>query len=164
MAVAQATTPGWVYVLASTSHPGVVKVGRTGRNALGRARELDRSEGYATFGPWQEVWSRAVSDSGHVETAAHRMLAHRRLRIGRSTFRELFRVDAGEACRVVEAAAGSLRRPPSPRRVTRFAVPHVWRSRRRARFMVVLVVCLVLAWMLEPGLVRALLDEAVRLP
>lgn len=112
------TTPGWVYVLAS-SRPGVVKIGHSTRNAGARARELGGSEGYAQFGPFREIMARPVADCTHVEAAAHRMLAHRRVRVGRTPMRELFQVDAGEACRVVEAAAASIRGRPAaapPRR------------------------------------------------
>lgn len=118
-------TPGWIYVLASQSHPGIVKIGRTSRHTPGRMIEVDRSE-YAAFGPWTEVWSRAVADCVHVEAAAHRMLANRRVALNRLVCKELFRVDSTEARRVVEAAAGSLivaRRPlPVPVRqpVARF--------------------------------------------
>lgn len=111
-------TPGWIYVLASASHPGIVKIGRTSRHTQGRTIEIDHSDAYAAFAPWTEVWSRAVSDCVHVETAAHRMLKNRRIMLGRSPCRKLFRVDPQDARRVVEAAAGSLivvRKPlPSP--------------------------------------------------
>jgi T5orf172 domain len=100
-------TPGWIYVLASQAHPGIVKIGRTSRRTPGRMIEVDRSA-YAAFGPWTEVWSRAVADCAHVEAAAHRMLANRRVKLNRLVCKELFRVDSAEACRVVEAAAGSL--------------------------------------------------------
>ena len=100
-------TPGWIYVLASQSHPGIVKIGRTSKHTAGRVIEVDRSK-YAAFGPWTEVWSRAVADCVHVETATHRMLANRRVRLNRLVCKELFRVDSAQACRVVEAAAGSL--------------------------------------------------------
>jgi hypothetical protein len=55
-----ARTPGWIYVLASQSHSGIVKIGRTSRHTPGRMIEVDRSA-YAAFGPWTEVWSRAVA-------------------------------------------------------------------------------------------------------
>jgi hypothetical protein len=113
-------TPGWIYILASTSHPGIVKIGRTSRHTPGRMQEIERDNAYAAFGPWTEIWSRAVADCRHVETATHRMLANRRVKLDRLVCRELFRVDSVEARRVVEAAAGSLivvRRPmPAPRR------------------------------------------------
>ena len=98
-------TPGWIYILASTPHPGIVKIGRTSRHTPGRMQEIERDDAYATFGPWTEVWSRAVADCTHVEAAAHRMLANRRVKLGRLACRELFRVDSTEARRVVEAAA-----------------------------------------------------------
>ena len=161
--------PGWVYVLASASHPGVVKVGRTTRTTDGRARELDRSPAYAEFGPWSTVLSCPVSDSGHVETAAHRMLANRRMRLGRSPCRELFRVDAAEACRVVEAAAASLRGrlALAPPRLRRAATPRrrwAWRSRRWGRALAASAVCLTLAWLLEPDLVGGFLRGVLHLP
>jgi hypothetical protein len=118
-------TPGWIYVLASQSHPGIVKIGRTSRHTPGRMIEVDRSD-YAAFGRWTEVWSRAVADCVHVETATHRMLANRRVRLNRLPCQELFRVDNAEACRVVEAAAGSLivaRRPVARLRRGRGRLP-----------------------------------------
>lgn len=151
------TTPGWVYVLASTTRPGVVKVGKTTRNAAGRAKELGRSEGYAEFGPFAEVWSRAVSDCARVESAAHRMLAHRRVKVRRTLCRELFQVEADEACRVVEAAANSLRGRSVP--VRRRAFRPAWRPRlsRRARRMVGgTLALLALLWLLD-GLALPLL-------
>jgi hypothetical protein len=49
------------------------------------------------------------------------MLANRRVKLNRLVCKELFRVDSTEACRVVEAAAGSLivarRRLPVPVRL-----------------------------------------------
>jgi hypothetical protein len=139
-------TPGWIYVLASTSHPGVCKIGRTSRHTEGRLSEVDRSA-YAAFGPWTEVWSRAVADCTHVETAAHRMLANRRVKLNRLTCGELFRVDDAEACRVVEAAAGSLivsRRPLPPLR-RQFA--RRFRVRRWRRRLVAVALVPVLVWL-----------------
>ena len=141
-------TPGWIYVRASASHPGVVKIGRTSRHTEGRMSEVDRSA-YAAFGPWTEVWSRAVADCTHVETAAHRMLANRRVKLNRLTCRELFRVDGTEACRVVEAAARSLivaRRPlPSLRR--QFARRR-FRPRRWRRLLAAVALLPVLVWLI----------------
>ena len=145
-------TPGWIYVLASTSHPGVIKLGRTSRHTEGRMSELDRSA-YAAFGPWEEVWSRAVADCTHVETAAHRMLANRRVKLNRLTCRELFRVDGAEACRVVEAAAVSLtmvRRPLPP--VRRQFSRRRFRVRRWRRPMMAVFLLPVLVWLI--GMLR----------
>jgi hypothetical protein len=143
-------TPGWIYVLASQSHPGIVKIGRTARHTPGRMIEVDRSA-YAAFGPWTEVWSRAVADCVHVETVAHRMLANRRVKLNRLVCKELFRVDSAEACRVVEAAAGSLivaRRPlpvPVRRSVARFRRD---RGRLQRRAVAAIVVLPVMVWLI----------------
>lgn len=144
-------SPGWIYVLASTSHPGIVKIGRTSRHTPGRMVEVERSA-YAAFGPWTEVLSRAVADVSHVETASHRMLANRRVKLNRLPCKELFRVDSKEACRVVEAAALSLtvvRRPlpslrPSARPFRRRRI-RWWRWRRP---LTAIVMVPVLVWLI----------------
>ncbi len=144
-------TPGWIYVLASHSHPGIVKIGRTSRHTSGRMIEVDRSA-YAAFGPWTEVWSRAVADCVHVETAAHRMLANRRVKLNRLVCRELFRVDSTEACRVVEAAAGSLivARRPLPVALRRRPVARFRRDRGRLprRAVAAIVMLPVMVWLI----------------
>ena len=143
-------TPGWIYVLASQSHPGIVKIGRTSRHTPGRMIEIDRSE-YAAFGPWTEVWSRAVANCAHVEAAAHRMLANRRVKLNQLVCRELFRVDSAEACRVVEAAAGSLIVAPRPFPAPmRQPVARVRRARGRLprRALAAIVMLPVMVWLI----------------
>ena len=83
------------------------------------------------------------------------MLAHHRIRLDRVQCRELFRVDPGEACRVVEAAAGSLRgrvvlaqprqRRCKPARRLRFG-KHI--TRRLTRSVAALAFCLTIVWLL----------------
>jgi hypothetical protein len=145
-------TPGWIYVLASQSHPGIVKIGRTSRHTPGRMIEVDRSA-YAAFGPWSEVWSRAVADCSHVEAAAHRMLANRRVKLNRLVCRELFRVDSAEACRVVEAAASSLivARRPLPVALRRRPAARFRRARGRLprRALVAIVMLPAMVWLIE---------------
>jgi hypothetical protein len=144
-------TPGWIYVLASQSHPGIVKIGRTSRHTPGRMIEVDQSA-YAAFGPWTEVWSRAVADCAHVEAAAHRMLANRRVKLTRLVCQELFRVDRAEACRVVEAAAGSLifARRPLPLSAGRRPVARFRRDRGRLprRAVAAIVILPVMVWLI----------------
>lgn len=144
----QPRTPGWIYVLASQSHPGIVKIGRTSRHTPGRMLEVNRSE-YAAFGPWTEIYSRAVADCAHVEAATHRMLANRRVRLDRLACKELFRIESVEACRVVEAAAASLvvvRRPlPKPAR------RRAWRRGRGRlpwRAVIAIVMLPVMVWLI----------------
>lgn len=138
-------TQGWVYVLASRSKPGIVKIGRTTRAPSERVRQLDVTRGYASFGPWDEVWSIPVLDCPHVEAAAHRRLAHRRVRLRYLQCRELFRVSPDEACRVVRDAACTRRPRFAPRRGP-------WRRRQpTGRFMnaaVSLAIGLGLLWAL----------------
>lgn len=143
------TIPGCVYVLASGSHPGIVKVGRTSRSAYSRALELDVAPGYAAFAPWREVWSEVVSDTGYVEGAAHRMLAHHRIRFDRIACRELFRVEPAEARRVVSAAAQSLRGRPRAVPARRERAGVLWRRAiGRLAWMALLLWC---ALSLLPG-------------
>jgi hypothetical protein len=140
-------TPGWIYVLASRSHPGIVKIGRTARHTPGRMLEVGRSE-YAAFGPWTEVGSHAVADCAHVEPAVHRMLANRRVKLGRLPCRELFRLDGAEACHLVEAAARSLtvvrRLPPV---VRRWPALRGW-GRRWGRLLAAVAMLPVVVWLI----------------
>jgi hypothetical protein len=146
-------SPGWIYLLASTSHPRLVKIGRTWRHTPGRMREVERDDAYSAFGPWTEVWSRAVADCAYVETATHRMLANRRVKLGRLPCRELFRIDSAEACKVIEAAAASLivaRRPlpMPPGRWSARAFRKNGRGLRWGRPLVTATVLPFLAWAL----------------
>ncbi len=103
---------GWIYALASPSLPGVIKIGRTARDPVTRARELG---GYAgATAQYVVVAHAAVSDAVTCETHAHRMLRHCR-RQGT----ELFDVTPGRARAVIFAVARSTPRsfrPFSPRR------------------------------------------------
>ena len=140
-------TPGWIYVLASQSHGGIVKIGRTSRHTPWRMLEVDRSD-YAAFGPWVEVWSRATADCAHVEAAVHRMLANRRVKLNRLPCRELFRIDSAEACRVVEAAAGSLTVSRRPLPVVRRWPKRRFRRRRWGRPLAAIAMLPVLVWLI----------------
>ena len=96
--------PGWVYVM---THPawdkiGMVKIGKTGRDPRKRAGEITAVSGL--LAPCTIACCVPVSDMAAAEVAVHRMLDRHRIR----KRRELFRVDAATARRVVEAVAGSL--------------------------------------------------------
>jgi hypothetical protein len=103
---------GWIYALASPSLPNVIKIGRTTRDPVTRARELG---GYAgATADYVVVAHAAVSNAVASETHAHRMLRHCR-RKGT----ELFDVSPERARAVIFAVARSTARHarrPSPRR------------------------------------------------
>jgi hypothetical protein len=95
---------GWIYALASPSLPDVIKIGRTTRDPVTRARELG---GYAgATADYVVVAHAAVSDAVACETHAHRMLHHCR-RKGT----ELFDVTPARARAVIFAVARSSTRP-----------------------------------------------------
>ncbi|TCZ61139.1 GIY-YIG nuclease family protein [Roseicella aquatilis] len=102
--------PGTVYLLVSCRHAGVVKIGHTGRLTADRTRELEAAPGYRGFAPFTLVETWAAPDARALETAAHRRLRARRVRL-RVGARELFRVTPEAAVRAVEAAAADLGRP-----------------------------------------------------
>jgi hypothetical protein len=96
--------PGWVYVM---THPtwdkiGMVKIGKTGRDPRKLGGEITAVSGL--LAPCTIACCVPVSDMAAAEVAVHRMLGGHRVR----KRRELFRVDAATARRVVEAVAGSL--------------------------------------------------------
>jgi hypothetical protein len=78
-------------------------------------------------------------------------LANRRVKLNRLVCKELFRVDSAEACRVVEAAAGSLivaRRPlpvPMRRSAARFRRA---RGRLPRRAVAAIVMLPVMVWLI----------------
>jgi hypothetical protein len=114
-------TAGWIYALASPSLPGVIKIGRTTRDPVTRARELG---GYAgATADYVVVAHAAVPDAVASETHAHRLLRHCR-RKGT----ELFEVTPGRARAVVFAVARS-----TPRSARHFSSPRRRFGRRRPR-------------------------------
>lgn len=137
-------TPGRVYVVASRSHPGIVKIGRTSQHPSVRREQLDAAYGYRSFGPWDPVWSTPVADSCHVEAAAHRLLAHRRVRLKWLQCREMFRATPDEACRAVQSACQSRRvcvpRRPAVVQPHGLRLPGIWVS-------AAIVLCALLGWL-----------------
>jgi hypothetical protein len=129
--------PGWVYVM---THPawdkiGMVKIGKTGRDPRTRAGEITTVSGL--LAPCTIACCVPVSDMAAAEIAVHRMLGGHRVR----KRRELFRVDAAAARRVVEAVAGSLPSSRSSRAFMARLIPVLrsaggWngRSRRQSSF------------------------------
>jgi hypothetical protein len=103
-------TAGWLYALTTSSLPGVIKIGRTTRDPVTRARELGGYSGATA--DYVLVAHAAVPDAVACETQAHRMLRHCR-RKGT----ELFDITPARARAVIFAVARSGGRPArhSPR-------------------------------------------------
>lgn len=127
------TLAGWVYILASPHGGGIVKIGRTTRNGPDRAAEINRAPGYRSLRPWREVWCKPVADCVRVETAAHRMLSHRRIKIDDLACNELFCVELEGAVAVVEAAAASVAAGGGATRTTRTSTRSAYRPARQRR-------------------------------
>jgi hypothetical protein len=86
---------GWVYVLASDTHP-FHKIGLTTTSPTQRVREINRDLTYGPFGPWYEIDVRKVRNVTAVETSIHRQLKTRRsLHI--PSAREVFEISRDEA-------------------------------------------------------------------
>ena len=95
---------GYVYVLANGSMPGVVKVGKTTRNATERAKELSTSTGVPT--PFIVVYEQFFEDCSVAEKHIHAMLEERGFRTARN--REFFNASANDVIRVIIEAEGNL--------------------------------------------------------
>jgi len=91
-------TAGWLYALTTSSLPGVIKIGRTTRDPVTRARELGGYSGATA--DYVLVAHAAVPDAVACETQAHRMLRHCR-RKGT----ELFDITPARARAVIFAVA-----------------------------------------------------------
>lgn len=115
--------PGYVYVMSNEAAPGVVKIGKTGRDPHVRLRNINQALGVVPGLPGfvLEFWVR-TADYDLVEMQVHAALASRRIRANR----EMFEIGLDEVRTVLEAVAGCrIERVPDawpwarPRRVKR---------------------------------------------
>ena len=90
---------GFVYVVSNPSMPGLVKIGRTDRNAPARIAELSAATGVPT--PFVLEAAYPAASSLEAEAAAHTALSGHRLQ-----GREFFRVSVEAAIQVVARACG----------------------------------------------------------
>lgn len=88
--------PGWVYLLANPSMPGLCKVGATALDPVTRAKQLTAATASPT--PFVLIHSRQVSDCTAVEAACHDALSYCRVNEGR----EFFRVSEERAIAVID--------------------------------------------------------------
>ena len=101
---------GYVYVLANSSMPGLVKVGKTTRLPSERAEELSGVTGVAT--PFIVVYEERFEDCDAVEAHVHTILAAKGLRISEN--REFFRAAVSDVVKTIAsatAASGDLGKP-----------------------------------------------------
>ncbi len=63
---------GYIYVLVNSAMPGLVKVGKTARDPVGRAQELSGATGVAA--PFMVVFEQVFVDCDAAESAIHRSL------------------------------------------------------------------------------------------
>jgi len=90
---------GWLYVLANSHMPGLLKIGRTDRSPRERIDELSAATGVPT--PFILIWDEQVSDSLAAEREIHRLLEAHRI----SGDREFFQLDPRSAIEMLSRVA-----------------------------------------------------------
>ena len=95
---------GFLYVLANSAMPGLVKVGKTTRTASERAGELSGVTGLPT--PFIVVYEQFFEDCGRAEVFVHTLLAEKGFRV--SDNREFFSAPANEVVKAIVLAPGAI--------------------------------------------------------
>lgn len=95
---------GYVYVLANSAMPGLVKVGRTTRTASERAQELSSVSGLPT--PFIVVYEQLFEDCSAAESHLHTLLAGRGFRVSEN--REFFNAPVNEVVRAILLTPGAI--------------------------------------------------------
>jgi T5orf172 domain len=95
---------GYLYVLANSSMPGLVKVGKTTRTPSQRAQELAGVTGMPT--PFIVVYEQLFEDCAAAEIFVHTMLERQGFRVSES--REFFNAPVNNVVRAIVAAPGAL--------------------------------------------------------
>lgn len=101
---------GYLYVLANSAMPGLVKVGKTTRSPSERALELSSATGLPT--PFIVVYEEQFSDCGSAERFVHTILENRGFRV--SDGREFFNAPVNEIVRAIGLAKKAVDRNPRP--------------------------------------------------
>lgn len=95
---------GYLYVLANSAMPGVVKVGKTTRSPLERAGELSGATGLPT--PFIVVYEQLFQDCHSAESFVHTYLAQKGHRV--SDNREFFSAPTNIVIRAIGLAPGAI--------------------------------------------------------
>ena len=96
------TNQGYIYVLANSSIPDLVKVGKSSRSASERAQELSRASGVPT--PFIVVYEQLFEDCDAAEKLIHAVLT--RIGMRQSDSREFFRASSKDVIDVILATPG----------------------------------------------------------
>ncbi len=95
---------GYLYVLANSAMPGLVKVGKTTRSPSERAGELSGATGLPT--PFIVVYEQLFEDCGAAESFVHAFLAQQGYRV--SDNREFFSAPVNIVVRAISLASGAI--------------------------------------------------------
>jgi hypothetical protein len=95
---------GYLYVLANSAMPGLVKVGKTTRSSSERAKELSGATGLPT--PFIVVYEQIFEDCGSAESFVHAYLAQQGYRV--SDNREFFSAPVNIVVRAIILASGAI--------------------------------------------------------
>lgn len=95
---------GYLYVLANSAMPGLVKVGKTTRSPAERAAELSCATGLPT--PFIVVYEQMFDDCSAAESFVHTYLATKGFRV--SDNREFFSSPVNDVVRAIALAPGSI--------------------------------------------------------
>lgn len=101
---------GYLYVLANSSMPGIVKVGKTNRSPEERADELSGATGVPT--PFLIIYHQLFSTCGEAELFVHTYLAQRGYRVANN--REFFSAPVNEVIRAISLAPGAMSSDSTP--------------------------------------------------
>lgn len=111
---------GYVYVLANSSMPGLVKIGKTTRLPSERADELSGVTGVAT--PFIVVYEDYFDDCDAAESFVHTKLAINGLRLSEN--REFFRASVSDVVKTLASIQSTAGRGPSvPERLDELLTP-----------------------------------------
>lgn len=95
---------GYLYVLANSSMPGLVKIGKTTRNPSERAAELSGVTGLPT--PFIVVYEQLFQDCTYAEVFVHTYLEQKGCRV--SDNREFFNAPVNDVIRVITQVSGAI--------------------------------------------------------
>jgi len=95
---------GYLYVLANSAMPGLVKVGKTTRSSSERAEELSGATGLPT--PFIVVYEQLFEDCGSAESFVHTYLAQQGYRVADN--REFFSAPVNIVVRAITLASGAI--------------------------------------------------------